>query len=290
MVWTMVSACATLGEDDLATEGNEHSTKEQVKETPQVYGVNNKELELKLTKLWARVDEMEGELIRHKEKIRLLEKGLLTGIAPVELSNPVGANKKASREALQLSVELEAPEKDLQDKKVLVDKNVPADSNLPARDDVIESDEDEFKSSKDVKNNAAPAPARIANSGQYQEEFAKAEKLYKEKHWGQAIAAYGALNVFPDEVTHGHHLFWTGMSWFNLREYQLATKHFEEFIQKFPGESLVGRAHLHIAKGDLQMGFVEKGVNRLKNVMRDFPADEAAKMAKWEMSRIEQTL
>lgn len=272
MVWTMLSACATFGGSNSTTEGGDHaskSSKEGMKETPQVYGVNNKELELKLTKLWARVDEMEGELIRYKERIRLLEKGLLTGIVPAELSQQGSAKKNPSSEAMQVSADLEAP-------LAVVAKR--------------ESQEPPAVAVKTETQESPTSPEKGANEAQFQEAFSKAEKLYNEKHWGQAIAAYSALNVYPDEVTHGHHLYWTGMSWFNLKEYQLAMKHFDEFIQKFPGDPLVAKAHLYIAKGDLQMGFVEKGVNRLKNVMRDFPADEAAKMAKWEMSRIEQTL
>lgn len=275
----MLSACATLGGNNVAPEGDEQSSQKAVKETPQVYGVNNKELELKLTKLWARVDEMEGDLIRYKERMRLLEKGLLTGIVPAELSRQEkdSAKKKSRVDTMQISVDLESP----------VNDPVVQDSSA---DEIVEANDDEFVPNVATKANASGSGEVGANQAQFQEDLAKAEKLFNEKHWGQAIAAYSALNVYPDEVTHGHHLYWTGMSWFNLREYQLAYKHFEEFIQKFSGDSLVAKAHLHIAKGDLQMGFVEKGVNRLKNVMRDFPTDEAAKMAKWEMSRIEQTL
>lgn len=282
LAWAMLSSCASLSGSD-ASVAKEQEDKVEAKETPQVYGVNNKELELKLTKLWARVDELEGELIRHKEKIRLLEKGLLTGLAPVELTDPQRA-KDAAAASLHGALDPAAPAKDSE-----LTKAGAVATKMP-----LELPGDGAPKQVELQTVTAEATAATAavdpKQGQYQEEFAKAEKLFQEKHWGQAIAAFGALNVYPDALTHGHHLYWTGLSWFNLKEYQLAAKHFDEFIQKFPADSLVAKAHLHLAKGDLQMGFVEKAVNRLKNVMRDFPADEAAKMAKWEMNRIEQTL
>ncbi len=279
----LLSSCASLS--SAGTDAAKDSeSKVEAKETPQVYGVNNKELELKLTKLWARVDELEGELIRYKEKVRLLEKGLLTGLAPVELTDPQRHTKDSGSADLSLqgAADPETPAKDRATKNELA-VTAKLATELPS----------ETIRQQDVTSAggaSSPAASVDPKEGQFQADLAKAEKLFQEKHWGQAIAAYGALNVYPDTLTQGHHLYWTGLSWFNLKEYQLAAKHFDEFIQKFPGDPLVAKAHLHIAKGDLQMGFVEKAVNRLKNVMRDFPTDEAAKMAKWEMNRIEQTL
>lgn len=43
------------------------------------------EQELKLARLWSRVDELEEEQIRQKERVRVLEKGLTLGLVPEEL-------------------------------------------------------------------------------------------------------------------------------------------------------------------------------------------------------------
>ena len=57
------------------------------------------EQELKLAKLWARVDEMEEEQYRMKEKVRLLEKGLTLGLVPEELKKGSGKGKPAKAPA-----------------------------------------------------------------------------------------------------------------------------------------------------------------------------------------------
>src|SRR6476620_1111867 len=43
------------------------------------------DMELRLAKLWARVDDLENQQIRQKERMKLLEKGLMLGIIPDEL-------------------------------------------------------------------------------------------------------------------------------------------------------------------------------------------------------------
>ena len=42
-------------------------------------------LELRVAQLWSRVDDLEAQLLRQKERSKLLEKGLLLGIVPDEL-------------------------------------------------------------------------------------------------------------------------------------------------------------------------------------------------------------
>ena len=53
--------------------------------------VSIENMELKQARIWSRLDELEGVLLRQKEKIRILEKGLLLGISPekVQESKPV---------------------------------------------------------------------------------------------------------------------------------------------------------------------------------------------------------
>ena len=61
---------------------------EVVEDDPYVKPSSSDEMELKLAKIWARVDELEEESFRQKEKIRVLQKGLMLGVLPEEIKNP----------------------------------------------------------------------------------------------------------------------------------------------------------------------------------------------------------
>src|SRR5689334_13264409 len=53
--------------------------------TPKTAVSPSSDMELRLAKLWARVDDLENQQIRQKERMKLLEKGLMLGIVPDEL-------------------------------------------------------------------------------------------------------------------------------------------------------------------------------------------------------------
>ena len=69
-----------------AVAGTEGETK-VVEELPEVKASTEEEIDLKIAKLWSRVSELEEQLYRQKEKVRVLEKGLMLGLVPEEMKD-----------------------------------------------------------------------------------------------------------------------------------------------------------------------------------------------------------
>jgi TolA-binding protein len=95
LVTLNVAACSWLpwGEDDEVIDESDPAKVKQASEAEENEDIYVKpstmeELELKLAKLWARVDELEETNYRQKEKIRVLERGLMLGVVPEEIKNP----------------------------------------------------------------------------------------------------------------------------------------------------------------------------------------------------------
>lgn len=63
----------------IADDGRDNSVGLEVRSS------TGSEIELKLAKLWSRVSELEEQLYRQKEKVRVLEKGLMLGLVPEEM-------------------------------------------------------------------------------------------------------------------------------------------------------------------------------------------------------------
>jgi len=49
---------------------------------------STEEMELKIAKLWSKVSELEEQVFRQRERVVVLEKGLMLGLVPEELKNP----------------------------------------------------------------------------------------------------------------------------------------------------------------------------------------------------------
>lgn len=242
----------------------------------------NKELELKIAQLWAKVDELQSEVTRQKERTRLLHKGLVTGIIPNELGEDYDKQSPAP-EPKKIAATPEAP---------APVAHTPTPSAIPDPEDKQKLLDQELAKKTANPEAAVPAPKQDQrDSKQFEEAYAKAHALFSGEHWGQAIQAFAALgDKYSEELTQGQHLYWMGLSWFYLKEYQLAKKHFDQFTTKWPASPLAPKAGFYVAKADYQMGFVEKALDRYRSVIKDFPADDAAKMAKHEISKLEKAL
>lgn len=278
-LWT-ASGCASLigGSAAEAPAPSEAQAKAHEPVNPPAPQKDAKESELKVSRVWARMDELETELIRQKERMRLLERALVTGIMPDELTKGVEKEKASeqphtdSPKPVAAPVAAAAPEAPAP----VADPSAPV-AAAPA--------------STAAASEAALPPAKNLDEKSYEEKLSRAHALFSGDHWGQAIAAYGAIaQEFPESMTQGHPIYWIGLSWFHLKEYQLAEKTLTDFLNRYAASPLAPRAHFYLAKTEFQMGLVEKAVSRFRNVIRDFPADEAAKMAKMEISRLDQAL
>lgn len=58
---------------------------ETIASGPEIKSSTAEEIELKIAKLWSRVSQLEEQIFRQREKVRVLEKGLMLGLVPEEM-------------------------------------------------------------------------------------------------------------------------------------------------------------------------------------------------------------
>ncbi|MDQ3231215.1 MAG: hypothetical protein M3Q07_05285, partial [Pseudobdellovibrionaceae bacterium] len=184
----LLNACA--GYDPFADEGAHEiqTTAPAASAQPTAVAPNMtppaSDMELRLAKLWARVDDLENQQIRQKERMKLLEKGLMLGIIPEELKSdkPSTSSKK--------------PEPDLEEPPASLQATPPA---APVS----------TEKSKDI--------------AEYQRLLRAAQEKFNAANYGQAIVQFNEIGEkFDDGLTEGSHNYWIGLSWFYLKEMQLA--------------------------------------------------------------------
>ncbi|MFW7382081.1 MAG: tetratricopeptide repeat protein [Oligoflexus sp.] len=217
-------------------------------------GMTHEETELKLAKLWSRVDEMETRLIRQEEKLRLLERGLMLGIVP---------------EAL------------MDDDRLIQEKDSGDLFQEPTSPPV-----------EKLKNPEEKSPAEVAvDERTFRQLLGEAQAKFNAGRYGQAIADYQTIHDrFPQQTVQGQHLYWIGLSWFYLKEDNLAAENLEQLIQNFHGSPWLAHANFYLAKVDLRRGFRQKALQRLRNVVEQFGDKDVAEMARHELSQLQESL
>ena len=239
-------------------------------------------IDLKQAKLWARIDELEDELKRTRERMRVLERGLVLGLVPPEIQNEHAGIKKPT------ALEVDSESKPLPKKNN--SKGAKPTIKGGAKDDATElslaPDEEGPKASRGKTSNLAPE-----KETDYQKRLAIAQDHFRGGRYGRAIAEYSALGKdYGDRIEGGAHKYWVALSWYHLKEYQTSYNHFMEFLTEFPMSSLVPRAKLDLGRVEVRMGLKEKAMARFKEIMRDFPYEDAAEMARMEAANLEKNL
>jgi TolA-binding protein len=229
-------------------------------------GATYEELELKLAKTWARVDELEEEQYRQKEKLRVLEKGLTLGLLPEELEHEEAAPKKKAP-----AVELEAVAAVDADKGAKEGKDAEAKAAEPA---------------------GATAPlTKEEEEETYQKMLASAQDQYRAGKYGRAIVEFSEMGkTFGKRTAGGLHLYWIAKSWIGLKEYTTARQHLQEFMTEYPASPWIPRAKLDLAKVEWKLGLQETAIQRFKEIIQTHPYEDAAEMAKMELSNLDKSL
>jgi TolA-binding protein len=210
------------------------------------------DLELRIAKLWARVDDLENQQIRQKERMKLLEKGLMLGIVPEELKGE-GSGKPQKK-----------PEPELEDPPASVQATPPP---LAANGE----------KSKDL--------------AEYQRILRSAQEKFNAANYGQAIVQFNEIGEkFDDSLTEGSHHYWTGLSWFYLKEMDLAEQSFLKLIDRYNHNSWVPYARFHMAKIDLNRGLSGRARDQFKMLIDEYPNQDLGEMARMEIDRMREKL
>ena len=227
---------------------------------------------LKYSRLLSRLDELEGELQRQREKIKLLEQGLLTGIAPDELKTQKQASRNHGHGA-ELAKKLPVRE----------DLSKPMGSNgdsplvKPKLEDLSISDREMSDESRG--DSLVMAKIQIA------------KEHYQAGRFGLAIAdLVGLSREYGDKVQEGALKVWLGKSYLGLKEFQTARGEFESYIKGWPSGEYVASSRLDLARAYVGLGLRERARSELGRVLKDFDGDEYAEMAAAELKRIQGSL
>ncbi len=219
------------------------------------------QLELKMAKLWAKVSELEDRSNRQRERIGVLEKGLMLGVLPDELKHDADKpyDEPTDREVIA------APKRG----KKITDSSIPM--KLPS--------ELVTEKHRRLRTNSEGSTDR-------KELLTKARNFYESGQYGRAIAVYSKLEQSDDQS----HRYWVALCWFHLKEYETSFKEFSSFINNNPKSAWIPRAKYHLARVEYQLGYRDRALKQMKAVIQEFPEEDAADMARASVGRWERSL
>lgn len=230
------------------------------------------QLGLSQARMSERMSEIEAELKRQREQIKLLERGLLTGIPPSELralsSNDVNtgdASKKLVKEASYESegdvvkTSLTAPVIDPELIGPLVDSKDVSDEKLA---------EQEFEAA-----------------------MTRAKNLFQSGDFSKALSSFGEISrAFGDKGSAINVRFWLGKCYAGLKDYPTAKGEFEAYLAASPLGSNAAEARLDLARTLAKMGLKERARTELRRVLKDFEGQDSAEIAAYELSAMQGAL
>jgi TolA-binding protein len=224
-----------------------------------------------------RMAEIEAELRRQRETIKLLEQGLLTGIAPDDLRRSL--DKKTEKRAQQAS----NAGSDVDEN---IDLALGVVTSSPLGEPVLDAD-----LLRKANHEGENPEVTLASAGQFESLFAKAKAKYQASDFSGALADFADLARKQGENTHDGVLrFWLGKCYAGLKDYGTARQELEVYLSRAPKSSQVAEARLELSKVLLRLGLKERAQNELKKVISDFDGQEPAEVAAHELGNLQGSL
>ncbi|MGE0171160.1 MAG: tol-pal system YbgF family protein [Oligoflexales bacterium] len=198
---------------------------------------SQQDIDLKMAEMTAKMQEMELQLEEQKQKTKVLEKGMLTGLVPEEFVE----KKKDAAEGNGQANEVDAGSKD----------------------------------------------AGI----DYKAAIAKAEAHYKAKNCNASLAVLRDLEKASlGDQEKNVVSYWQGLCLYQNKNYMESRVKLSAFIEAAGNHEFTPNASLHIAKIDKDMGLIEKSLEQFRAIIEKYPNTEVSKIAKWEISDIEDSI
>lgn len=246
-----------LGRGDGASE--EIVNADDAKSQARMVATGEQDMEFKMARLNAKIEELEQSVRQHKERQALLEKTLMLGILPDDLKS-----EKKKDKPNPLSTEgFEA------EGGVAVASDKVEEPILPQRLENLTDDQ-----------------RRI-----YESELAKAQAEFNAGKYGEAIVSYETIGKkYGALVTNGNERYWVGVSWYYLKDYPSSKRHLDAFIQESSKSALVPRARLYLALCERDQGLVRQAQTRLKTLLEEFPDSDVTESAQFELKKLEERL
>lgn len=213
------------------------------------------EQELKVAKLWARVDELEEEVFRQKERMKLIEKGLLTGIAPDGLQKKTTSAPKIEPEEPQ-ALEIVAAS--------------------PKANAAVEADPNQL--SAEVQE-------------QYLKQLESARGFFTSARYGKAITEYERLlSTYGARIDGGFVKYWIAKSWRQLKEYTTAEEILNGVIKDHNSSPWIPKVHYELAKVYIDANNLASAREKLKFIKNNYPYEDVSEMASRELEDLPNKL
>jgi TolA-binding protein len=234
------------------------------------------QLGLSQARISERMSEIETELKRQRETIKLLERGLLTGIPPSELKASDAAEKKDSgavtaEKGKELDDLLEASERNAV-KSALTSPVL--DQELLAQTSFSSDGSNEKPSEQALKTAMAKAKKQF-QSGDFQralDDFSEVSRTYGEQASSVSVR------------------FWLGKCYSGLKDHANAKSEYEAYLSSSPMGSHAADARVELARTLSKMGLKERARTELKKVIKDFEGQEPAEIAAHELDALQGAL
>ena len=245
------------------------------------------DLQLKMTRLVARTEELEEKFSRQQERLQIIERGLTLGIVPEELQGHANDKPRAPSGKGGHSAK---PSKSSKSSK----STGPVKSAKVEEIEADEEDDVEASASASAAPDSDPAKAAgvvVADRDEFNKAFAAAHEDFRAGRFGKAIVGFSEIGKkFDPGLTSGVQQFWIARSWASLKEMQTARQLFTEFIAGHPDSPWAPRAKLELARVESALGLKETAIKRLRSVIAEHPLEDVAEMAKAEVERMSKTL
>lgn len=231
------------------------------------------DVELKQARIWNRLDDLEDEVKVQRERIKLLEQGLLTGIAPEELKREVPTQKikKITIHDSPRTAKMKLAEKD-------------DDTDAPSLKPILDLPDHVTVDQKSEDN-----PANSPDS--YRVRIQVAKDYYQASRFGMAVAELAQISrSFGANAGDGEAKYWLGRSYLGLKEYGTAKGELEGFIAKYPQSELAPSARLELGRCLVGMNLRDRARKEFAKIAKEYEGQETADIAAAELRSLKGNL
>ena len=220
-------------------------------------------MELRQARIRARLDELEDMILHQKEKIRLLEQGLMLGI------NPAGSQEAA------------LPEKAASNHRLLR-PGLPLLKELKGGKAVQGETEKEGRRQQEEERQLRSV---------YKARLVAAKELFRTGKYGKAYLEFSKMSKEFDSSIHQHEPeHWIGRCWFQLREYEQARQYLKRHRKKARAGLYMAATRYWQARTEMELGMKETALKLLKELIREHPLDGAAEAARQLLNQMSREL
>lgn len=285
LIAVLLASCSSL---------NFWSSSEPVKKTDEKGSGESKsnlsssvtDVELKQARIWNRLDDLEDEVKVQRERIKLLEQGLLTGIAPEELKRNSGTPTKGRKVTIK-----ETPPEDKQNRPTSVkfarQNHANPSSDAPGEPSMkpILDLPDQVKTEANEENSPANSP------DSYRVRIQVAKDYYQASRFGMAVAEIAQITrEFGAGAGSGEAKYWLGRSYLGLREYATAKAELEGFIAQYPQSEFVPNAKLELGRCLLGMNLRDRARREFAKIAKDYEGQDPGDIASAELRNLKGNL